>query len=265
MATFNININAEPVIPYVPQGLKIQRSNCTTPYTETIPLGIVETTNTPGIEFIFKDYSGVGWDTLRIYDVEYSSEATFYVEYSGSKLLPNVDPNVAVATIDVTLVNANESVPTFQLEFDASTLTQNDFIKFTVEIEDTATNLGGKVDVYFYSLPLECPPVSPLINITEDSVLQNGCETTRVVTVNVPTEGSRYVYGVISDGFGTITGGTLPATITSDTQYTLKVAADNSGPITTYSSVQLYVKESVSSPTILASKSVTRNHIGNIC
>jgi hypothetical protein len=265
MADFVININAEPVIPYTVAPFKIQRDNCVTPYTETIPLGLLETLNTPGIEWIFRGYTGVGWSTLRIYDVEYSDEAGFYVEYAGSKLLPNVDPNVAVATIDVTTVNANESVPTLQIELDASTLTQNDFIKFTVEIEDTATNLGGKLDVYFNLVVVQCPVVNPKTRIVIDSTTDTSCFIEKVVTVKVPAEGSRYVSGTTINGFGSITGGALPATITSDTQYTLRIDASFVGTVTTYSRVELKVKDTVTSGTTLASTYITRNHGGNIC
>lgn len=268
MANFNININAQPVIPYTitTQGTKIQRSNCTVPLTEDIPIGLVSNTNTPGVNFLLGDYSGIGYSTLRVYNVEYRDDTEFYLEYAGSKIIPNVDPNVAVATIDISTVLINEAIPTFNIVIDASPLDAQQAISFEVEIEDTATDLGGKVFKGYSLLPIECAPVAVKDKVVTDSSTNTSCYTEAVATVKVPTGSSRYIYGVITDGFGTIAGGTLPETITADKTYTLKIDADNSGSNNgIYSRVSLNVKDNVSDGTVNASKVITRNHSGNIC
>lgn len=263
MGNFTININSQVIPPYTGENKFFDVQSCLTPYSKSISLGIAKDTDSSIITYILASYTGVGWDTIRIYDIEYSDDSTFYLEYNGNKLVPNIDPNVAVATIDVSTVLINQAIPTFSIEIDSSALTSNESIKFTVEVEDTATNLGGKVDVYFNLLPEECLDV-PVEEITEVSKTITTCETTAVITVNVPPESSRYVAISASGSFTTIPLG-LPETITSSKNYTLTIEGDNVGMASSYSIITVTVKSSAASAHILAAYTLTRNHKNLYC
>lgn len=265
MADFNINIAAVPNIPLEPNYDKVRQGDCLTGVT-SIPIGMVNDTNTPGIQFLLSEYTGAnGYDTIRISNLLYTDESNWFLEYNGVPLVPNVDPNVVILTVDVTAVAVNAAIPLFLAKYDNDAITGNATIAFDFEVEDTLGTIFGKVRAGVIFLYVECIPPVQKATITEISVLQNGCETTRVVRVNVPAEGSRYVSKVESDGFASVTGGTFPATITVDTEYTLKIDADNSGPNGIYSVAQLLVKESATSGTFLSAATVSRNHTGNIC
>lgn len=264
MADFNINIAAEINIPYEASAEKFRRNDCVV-INEDIPIGIVNNVDVPGTLFLLKEYTAAnGWKWLRMYDPQYSSPSTMYFEYNTTNLTEDVDPNAVKASVDVGSVLINEAVPFFFLKLDGHTVTGNESAFIDIEIEDTTTGLLGRIRIGFYLIKEDCQVIAPPV-VSEVSLLQNGCETTMEVSVKVPPEGSRYVYGVVSDGYGSISGGTLPETITASKTYTLKIDADNSGPNGIYSRIDLYVKASAATGPILGSKNISRNHTGNIC
>jgi len=264
MANFNININAVPNIPFVPTQYKIRQESCLTGVTG-IPIGIVNDTNTPGINFIFSEYTGaLGWKTLNISNITYTEPTFFNLAYNGATLTPNIDPDLIVQSINVLNVATNESIPLFFANYDNNLADRNASIGFDIEIIDTNDVSLGKVRVGIVFLYVECIPPSSKSPVITNSTVITSCSTTVEVTVKVPAESSRYVSKVVSDGFGSVTG-TLPATITEDTTYTMTIEGSTSGVISEYSSVQLLVKEVATSSLFLGSKTINRNHSGNIC
>jgi len=264
MATFNININAEPSFPYAASNESFRRNDCVV-LNEDIPIGIINTINVNGVLFLLNEYLAANnWKFLFMYNPSYSSPSSMYFEFNNTNLTEDADPNVIKASVNVEAVTANQAVPFFFLKFDNHTVTGNEFAIMDIEIEDVLSTKLGRITIGFYLIKEDCPPVIPKA-ITTDSEVVNSCSTTRVVTVNVPSESSRYVLGVTIDGFGSITGGTLPETITASKSYTLKIDADNSGSVNTYSRVELSVKQSSTSGTTLGSSYISRNHTGNIC
>lgn len=266
MADFTININAEPVIPFQPNGSKFRQIPCTAG-EQDIPLGVIEATNTPANYYLLTDYTGANnYKTLIIKNLQMPDDPAFYMEYNGVKLVPNVDPNVAVLTVNITGIAADAVIPLFNLVYNNDLVTATSAITYDIEIIDvTDASLGTKPGLIYLTY-VECPPTIVKEKVVVDSSTNNSCYTEEVVTVKVPTGSSRYVYGVISDGFGSITGGTLPETITADKQYTLKIDAANGTSMDSfYSVVQIFVKDSVSDGTINAHRTISRNHSGNIC
>lgn len=265
MADFNINIAAKPNIPYIPNNGKIRQGDCLTGIT-SLPIGIVETVNTPSIEFLFSEYTGAnGWAELRISNLVYTHEDKFFVEYNSVALTPNVDPNVILATIDVTGVSANQAISTFFAKYNNTTLTQNASLSFDVEIEDTLGNSLGKVKYGVILLYVQCIPPAKKEKITVNSITDTDCLIRKVVTVKVPPEGSRYVYSTFTGAHTSISGGTLPATITSDTQYTMEINVSKVGGSTQFSTMFLFVKETSTSGTVIDSQKIERYHAGNVC
>jgi hypothetical protein len=264
MASFSININAEVNIPYTTSGTSFRRDDCSV-ITESIPVGLVNGKTVPSILFFLNNYTNAnGWSTLRIRNIRYSSGATLYLSYNGVKLEENVDPNAVEVSINVSSVLLNTAIPLLTIELNGHTVTGNETIFADIEIEDTTTALLGRIDTGFYLIKENCliPAPAP---ITTNSNTVNSCSTTRVVTVNVPRESSRYVLGLSIDGFGSITGGTLPETITASKSYTLNINGSTAGSISTYSRVELSVRQSATSGTTLGSSYISRNHSGNIC
>jgi len=265
MADFNINIAALPNIPYVPTQYKNRQGDCLSGVTG-IPLGIVNDTNTPGINFLFSEYTGgLGWKTLNISNITYTEPTWFNLEYNSVTLTPNVDPDVVVQAIPVTGVATNAAIPLFFANYDNDLATRNASIQFDLEIIDTNDVSLGKVRGGIVFLYVECIPPVVLKPISQDSLTTDSCSTVKVVTVKVPVGSSRYVQKVVIDGFGSVSG-TLPATITSDTQYTLTIDGDTSGfTNSVYSRVEVNVKFSATSGTTLGSQYISRVHSGNIC
>lgn len=266
MASFDININNKPVISYVAKFESFQKNNCSV-LNQTIPVGVINKIEVPGILFLLKEYINVSdWKTLRIYNAVYSKETSFYYEYNGVKIPQyGVDPNVLEATVDIESVLDNESIPLLTLVLDNHTLTSNETAYIDITIEDVSSQVLGRITVGFNLIAQQCPAAVNVKPITPVSSVTNSCYTESVVTVKVPAGSSRYVSVLVAGGFGTISGGSLPATITSDTTYTLKIDAATGASNPIYSTVQLFVKLSSSSGTTLGSTIVRRNHTGNIC
>jgi len=264
MANFTININALPEIPYVPTQYKIRQESCLTGVTG-VPIGIVNDTNTPGINFMFSEYTGaLGWKTFKISNITYTEATFFNLAYNGSIINPNVDPNVVVQSINVTSVDVNEAIPLLFANYDNGLANKNASIGFDIEIIDTNNVSLGKVRAGIIFLYVECIPRVAKSPIATNSTIINSCNTTVKVSVKVPAESSRYVSKFISDGFGSVSG-TLPAKITQDTTYTITIEGSTSGTVSKYSSVKLMVKEAATSSLFLGTKIITRNHSGNIC
>lgn len=265
MANFNITINAQPNIPYDPTYDKIRQGDCLTGVT-SVPIGIIKTQETPGIHFLLSDYVAAnGWAELRISNINYTNESNFFMKYNSIALTPNVDPNVVLATIDVTSVSVNEAIALLFADYNNNNINKNESLAFDLEIQDTLGTSLGKVTVGIVLLYVECIPPAVKEKVVINSTTDVACYIEKVVTVKVPAESSRYVYKVTSDVYSTVTGGTLPSTITSDTQYTLRIDVSTVGSVSIYSKAQLFVKEKASSGTIVGSASVSRNHAGNIC
>jgi len=267
MATFSININAEPVIPFQPNASKYRNVDPCATGEQDIPLGVIEANNTPANYYLLTDYTGANnYKTLNIKNLNMPDDPAFYMEYNGVKLVPDPDPDVTVLSVNITGIAADAVIPLFNLVYNPDLVTATSAIFYDIEIIDvTDASLGVKSGLIFLTYQ-ECAPVAVKDKITVDSATNTSCYTEEVVTVKVPTGSSRYVYGVISDGFGSITGGTLPETITADKTYTLKIDASNAGSTNgIYSVVQLFVKDNVTDGTVNAHRTINRNHSGNIC
>ena len=233
MANFNINIGAEPNIPYTPTNDKIRQGDCLTGITG-IPLGIVNNVNTPGITFLLSEYTGgLGWKTLNISNLQYNNDSFFDLAYNGSTITPNVDPNVVVQAIPVTSVATNEAIPLLFANYDNDVATLNSSIGFDLEIIDTNDVSLGKIRIGIVFLYIECIPPAVKEKIGIVSTDSNSCFLEKVVSIKVPSESTRYV--------------------------------STAGSVTTYSRVQIYVKEAATSGTIIASEYISRSHGGNIC
>jgi hypothetical protein len=262
MAGFNLNIDAQISIPYNPNFTKLRQGDCLVG-TTAVPLGITNDVEVPGIEFLFSEYTGAnGWDNIRISNLSYTDASKFYLEYAAATLTPNVDPDIVLATMAVPAVATNDAIPTLFVKYVNSTVDSNEQIAFDIEVEDVLGGFLGKVRYGISLIYVEC--IVPIPPIVEVSSLENGCVTQVEVTVTVPPEGSRYVYKVESDAFSVVSG-TLPATITTDTNYILSITADNSGPNSEYSVAQLWVKDTSTSTITIDGKSISRNHKGSIC
>lgn len=267
MANFNITIDAEPNIPYVPTYNKIRQGDCLTGVTG-VPLGIVNDTNTPGINFLLSEYTGgLGWKTLNISNITYSQPTWFDLEYNSVTLTPNVDPNVVVQAIPVTGLATNAAIPLFFANYDNDLATGNASLQFDLEIIDTGDTSLGKIRAGIIFLYVECIPPVTKAPIVQDSYTDTSCLTSMQVTVKVPAEGSRYVSGINSDPtYGSFSPALTTETITADKTYTMTIDANNAGSTNgEYTVMQILVKEAATSPLFLGGKTISRNHSVNIC
>lgn len=268
MGSFSINIAAEPANNYDPTYNKVRQESCATGTTD-YKLGVTKTDEGSAVadaNYLLKNYNGnVTWDRLRISNLSYTNSAKFYLKYNGTKLLPGVSPSTVLIDIDISGVGIHDVIPLLFAVFNNDTFSRNETISFDLQLLDSGGGSLGTVNVGIIGLYVECIPPVEAATISKGASVNTGCLSQKTITVKVPSGGSKYVYAVESDGFCSISGISLPATITSDQTFTMTIDASNSGTTSTYSRIQIYVKESASSSSIQASSFVSRNHTGNIC
>lgn len=268
MGNFSININAEPAPSYKPSYNKIRQTACATGVTN-YPLGIVKISEGAAAtaNYLLREYTGINsWKTLRISNVVYSSTNKFYLKYNGAKLVPNANPDTILANFNVSSVNANEAIPLLFAAFDNATFSRNETITFDLEFTDTSDNSLGKVNVGIIGLYVECVEQQEKATITKGFPSTSSCQSHLGITVKVPRGSTKYVYAVESDNFCSISGISLPATISSNETFNMYIdGSDSAGFVDTYSRITIYVKASATSSSIQASAGLSRNHTGNQC
>ena len=206
------------------------------------------------------------WKSLRISNIVYTETNDFYLKDNGSKLIPNAEPDVIVATIPVTGVAENAQIPNFFAAIVNANYDRNRSLAFDLEIIDTSDNPLGKVNVGIIGLYVECIEQQEKATITKGFPSTTSCQSHLGITVKVPAGSTKYVYAVESDGFCSIGGISLPATISSNKTFNMYIDASNSaGSNSVYSRINIYVKASATSSSIQASASLSRNHLGNQC
>jgi hypothetical protein len=267
MASFDININSKPVLPYTPNFITLTRSNCTA-LNQSIPLGMARTQENPGIEFLLYTYNtGIAapWKTLHIRNLSYTNGTNFYLEYNGIKLVPLGDPLADVIAIDVTGVAIDAIIPLFTLELDNIVNTsQTMSMNFSFAITDT-NDVQYPATISSATLTInECPPLTQTKPFTLDSTQDFNCFSSAGVTVKVPSEETRHVKIVSSDSFSNFFP-SFQETISADKLYFLQIDADKTTGTGTRSTIRIEIRYNSGSANLLGSYTLERRHSGNIC
>ena len=268
MGAFSINIGSAPADNYNPTYNKIRQTACATGTTD-YNLGITKTDEgsvVANTNYLLKDFVGSpNWDRLRISNLVYSDSAKFYLKYNGTKLLPGVLTSTVLIDIDVSALGIHDVIPLLFAVFNNDTFDSNEAMTFDLELLDSGSSSLGKVNVGIIGLYVECVQPVEKATITKGFPSSSSCESTLGITVKVPSGSSKYVYATLSDGDCSISGLSLPRTITSNETWTMTIQGSNAGSNSVYSRINMYVKASSTSSSIQASASLSRNHTGNQC
>lgn len=261
MASFNINIESQPIDMYtIPTNIGINGYDSCDTINASLPIGIVEETNTTGIYYLLNSWNQIDpWKTLRIKNIDYSDTLGFYLKHNGSKL-PEVGETEY--TIDITGLSADEAIATFFIEMDLLSMISLEYINFEISIDDINDVNGGVRSSRIVLNYNECDIVVPTKPVKVTPVTDNSCKLEVDVNVIVPAEGSRYVTIVADSVYGSPT---ISETITESKTYRLTIDAANTGVLTVVSTVLLRVFDSVSSSTSIGSAIIIREHSTTIC